>query len=427
MKKTHVLACVAALLIGGLVSCNQESYDYTLKIWAAEKANELTIAQAKRWAKGIEETDGKKIGIVVNKVSESNSAAQMISDPESGADLFCFAQDQLARLRSAGALQTIVDPTVKEEIINSNDEASSSAVQLGGEVVAFPLTSDNGIFMYYDKSVFPDVDGAVNPKLDNMETIIEECKNANRKIYFNIVGSAWYSASYFYAFGCHSEWTARDDGTFSAYDDTYRSKEGVAACQAMYNLIKTNESVFIDDSTGATAFTKDKTGVPDAAVCVSGIWDYNDIASKLNTNIGATDLPSVTVNDETHHLHTFKGCKFLGVKRAQDPIKGAYAISLARFLTGEECQLERFNTLKWGPSNKNAQNNQAVKENIGLKALNLQYAAGCSVQGQYPDNWWTAAASIGTAIKDTDGSYSAIYRVLQDYRGTIDTYYSIDE
>lgn len=417
MKKRLTFACALVTLFSAascLAACSSgTSYDYTLTIWAADAATNLTKTQAETWAASIAETDDVKIGISVQAVGEGDAAGYVTTDVEAAADLYCFAQDQLSRLVTANGLSAITDTNTANELIANNDETSVSASTVGSTLYAYPLTSDNGFFMYYDASVFTDTS-----KLENMEDIIQVCKDAGRTIYFNVLDSAWYNAAYFYGFGCESEWETNAEGYFTGYTDTYNSANGILACKALYNLLVSDQ--FVNSATASTGWQAS------AAVVISGTWDYTDSVNALGANFGATDLPSVTATDDngvetTVHLSSYSGCKLLGVKPQTDPVKLAYAQSLALYLSGETCQLERFNTLGWGPSNLVDQENDAVKSNLALQALNLQnqYA---TPQGNYPGDWWTTCGNIGTSLAATDGSTDAIKTILATYAGTIDSY-----
>lgn len=411
-----VLACV--LGIGMLAACgsNQggggggaKKHDIELKVWAAEAVKDLTQQQANAWAAAIKESDGKDVGVTVQAVGEGDAASNMITDVQAGADIFCFAQDQLARLKSAGALQEITDANLKAAVRAENDDVSYAAACVDDALVAYPLTSDNGYFMYYDKSVLPDA-----TVLDNMTTLIAAVKAAGKKIYFDLEGSAWYNAAFFYGFGCESTWTTNTQGQFTNYVDTYNSNEGVKACKAMYELM-TEDTVYVSGSSASEAFASD------AAVCISGTWDSASVKTALGANMGAADLPSVTVGDTTVHLGSFIGCKLMGVKPQTSAEKNAYAQSLARTLSGKDAQLARYNSNGWGPSNLQAQQDEAVKNDVALVALRAQneYA---TVQGQYPGDWWTSAKAIASSVRTSDGSDRAIKAILQTYEATIDSY-----
>lgn len=422
MKKIHGFGCAAALFLAmaPLASCGVVHHDIELTVWAATNVKAQFQEQANAWAAEMakEENGGYDIGVTVSAVGEGEAASNMITDVQAGADLFCFAQDQLARLKSAGALSEIVDPTLKANIIAANDEISISAASVGDALVAYPLTSDNGYFMYYDKSVFTD-----ESKLENLEDVIAVCEAAGKKIYFNCAGSAWYGAAFFFGFGCESTWKTNRAGLFYEYTDTYNSDNGALACQALYNLVNTHKGVFVDNSGATDAWKKDDSGKISGAVCVSGTWDYTTSVTALGTNMGATDLPSVTVGNVTKHLASFAGCKLLGVKPQTEPRKAALSQLLAQHLSGAACQLERFEAFGWGPSNVADQATDAVKNSVVLSALKKQNEYSV-MQGQYPGDWWTSAAAIGQALASDKcgGTKAEIKSILDKYEATIDAY-----
>lgn len=81
--------------------------------------------------------------VTVEPVGKGDAASNMLTDLDAGADIFNFAQNQLARLVAAGALI---------ELSEENAAGSVAAATMADLVYAYPLTSDNGYFLYYDKS-----------------------------------------------------------------------------------------------------------------------------------------------------------------------------------------------------------------------------------------------------------------------------------
>ena len=419
MKKTKSFLCGVAFLMGSLpalVACNQEKHDYWVKVWCDKKIQKLTTSQAKEWAKEMKDA-GYDIGIKVSPVGEKTAASNMIADTEGGADIFCFAQDQLSRLRSAGALDEIVDEATKNQIKSGNDEASYAAATIGDALVAYPLTSDNTFFMYYDKSFF------TNPNdLKDLETIFAKCAAANKKVHFPLK-DAWYNASFFYGFGCQSEWKCNPDGTFYDVEDTYASKNGVKACKALYNFVNLYKNTIEYDNNVSTAFAHKPGEAPQGAICVSGTWDYADAVSYLGENMGAIELPTVTVGEETVQIKPFIGCKLIGVKPHKDTTLGALSHLLAKRLISKDCQLERADQFGWGPSNLEAQQDPIVKNNPVLNTVTAEkdYAV---VQGQYPGDWWSTAAAISESLasEDCKGTDDEINALLRKYKQTIAGY-----
>ena len=87
--------------------------------------------------------------------SESHCKDALLGDIEHGADVFAFADDQVAALAAAGGLDPIEDP---EEIRAANLSAAVEAASVGSTLYAYPLTADNGYFLYYNKAYFSEED-----------------------------------------------------------------------------------------------------------------------------------------------------------------------------------------------------------------------------------------------------------------------------
>ena len=379
-----------------------ETYNYNITVWVPEAAVELTTKQIADF--NASNTDGITLNATVEAVSEADSATQMITDVEAGADIFFFAQDQAARLIQAGALSKL-GKAAAESVTAANAAGVVSACMSGEDMYCYPLTADNGYFMYYDKSVIPEED------LDDLTKLIADCEAAGRNFCFELDTSAWYIASFFFGTGCVSEWTTDDDGNFISINDTFNSDKGLAAAKGIYELITSPNHV---SSSSAAEFD---SAVP-AAIVVSGTWDYETALGILGDNLGAADLPSFTADGVSYHLGSFNGCKLLGVKPQTDAAKSACLHKLAQYLVSEQGQMERFNALSWGPANTVAQADPAVQANPGLAAL-LEQAPYSLPQGQIHGSWWDIGKVIGTDILESDGSDAGLKAALQKYEDTI--------
>ena len=408
MKKllAIVLALVMALSLMGTAFAGDLAGTYDIKVWVAEKAVDLTKQQIDNFNKTNDA--GITFNATVEAVSEADAGTNMITDVEAGGDLYCFAQDQFARLVQAGALASL-GKKAAETVTANNDAGTVAAATSGDTLYAYPLTSDNGYFMYYDKSVIPEED------VDSLEALIADCEKAQKYFAMETNTSAWYLAAFFFGTGCVSEWVTDNDGSFIEVHDTFNSPQGLIAAKGLKKLV---DSPFSLSSSEASAFASD------AAVVVTGIWAYEDIAKMLGDNMGVTDLPSFEVDGVEYHLGSFSGCKLMGVKPQTDPLKQAVIHQLAQYLTGEKAQMERFEARSWGPSNLAAQASEAVQANPGLVALAAQ-APYAKVQGQIHGSWWDIAKVIGEDVKaatDEEG----LKQALQNYYDKIDSLFNLD-
>jgi len=384
------------------------TYDITVWVSEVEGVKELTQQQI---AKFCEENPGIVINATVEGVSEAESATQMINSVEDGADIFCFAQDQLSRLVMAGALNklgTQTAATVKE----LNDAGAIKAASVGGELYCYPLTSDNGYYMYYDKSVVK------AEHVDSLEDIIADCEAAGRLFSMELETSGWYNVAFLFATGCVSEWTTDADANFVSVNDTFNSDAGLAALKGMQKLLKS--SAYNSSSAGA-----DFAAAVPSAVVISGTWAANDVKAALGDNYAAADLPSFTVDGKSYHMASFSGNKLLGVKPQVDAKKGAVLQKLALYLTNETCQMERFNQFGWGPSNLKAQATDAVKNDPALSALAAQ-SAYATPQGNIHGSWWDLSKVYAVAAKaaTTDDELKA---ALQTYQDSINGLFSMSD
>lgn len=414
MKKSKILLASSALLLAlGLASCGEETKQPTVektqqgetkpvdvKVWCAENIVNLTTKQLEDFKTANPDI---KVNFTVEAQGEGDAASNMVTDVEAGADIFCFPQDQLARLISAGALAEI-GGNAKTNVQSANDSGSVAAASVNDSLYAYPITSDNGYFMYYNK------DYVKEESIDDMTKLIADVKEDNKFFAFQLAADgAWYNAGFFFAVGCESTWTTNDDGKFTAYNDTYNSDKGLVAVKGMSELI--NSGSWVNSSTVAEFDA-------DAAIVVSGTWDYATAKEKLGDKLGVADLPSFTVDGKSYHLGSFGGYKLMGVKPQIDSNKGSICHKVAQYLSSEKCQTERFNAVAWGPSNVNAQNTDAVKANPALVAL-AQQSAYAIPQGQYPGDWWTLAAAIGSTIQ-TAGTSADLTQILKDYAAGLD-------
>ena len=136
---------------------------YDITMWVSEKEG-----VADQFKSQIDAFEAANPGITINAkiegVTEADAASKVIADVATAPDLYCFAQDQLARLVQAAALAKPGKAT-QDVIIANNDAGSVAGVKVAGEIYAYPMTSDNGYYMYYDKSIITEEDAKDLSKL----------------------------------------------------------------------------------------------------------------------------------------------------------------------------------------------------------------------------------------------------------------------
>ena len=398
-KKLLSLVLAVAMLLSLLsFAAAEDGFSGELKVWVAEATVDFTNEQIELFKAAHPEY--ANMTVTVQAVGEGDAASNMITDVEGGADIFGFAQDQLARLVAAGALEVVEDNNAAV-VEAENDAGSVGAVKLGGVMYAYPMTSDNGYFLYYDKSVVTDP--------SDLDAIIADCEKAGKNFYMEI-NSGWYQTAFFFGAGATLTYDTDEDGNLVAINCNYASDEGVKALKSMIKLAKS--SAFVNGSSASNA--------TNLGAIVDGTWDANAIEGILGENFAAAKLPVA----DGYQLGGFGGFKMLGVKPQIDEAKLAACDALAAYLTSGDVQLARYNAVQWGPSNLEAQKNEAVKENIALSALAEQLAYTLP-QGQYPGEYWSLATALGDDIiadKLDDATDEDLLKTLADFEATAGTY-----
>ena len=174
--------------------------DVTLTMWGAEEDQELLRTIADNFIKEYGNYGGK-ITINLGAQSEKEAKDTVLTDPTAAADVYAFADDQLNELVQAGALQEV--QLNADDIKSRNTAASVDAATLNGKLYAYPLTADNGYFMFYDKSFFTEDD------VKSLDTMMEKAAAAGKKVSMD-VANGWYLYS-FYA-GAGLNLNLADDG-----------------------------------------------------------------------------------------------------------------------------------------------------------------------------------------------------------------------
>ena len=375
-----------------------------IKIWVADNVVEFTNDRVAAFQADHPEFAG--FNVTVEPVGEGDAAGNMITDVEAGADIYAFAQDQIARLVSAGALEEVAPENV-DAVKSDNDAGSVAAATVGDTLYAYPLTSDNGYFLYYDSSVITDP--------SDLDAILADCEAAGKNFYMEI-NSGWYQTAFFFGTGCTLEYETDDSGNFTAANVDYASDKGVVAMREMIHL---NASPAFQNGSAAGEATN-------VAAIVDGTWDSGTVQELFGDNYACAKLPSFTGSDgNTYQLSGFGGFKLLGVKPQTDEDKLAACDALAAFLAGEESQLARYEAVGWGPSNLNAQKSDAVQSDVALSALAEQLAYTIP-QGQYPGDYWNLATGLGDDVRQgnltEDSSDDDILAILQTFQDTCISY-----
>ena len=249
------------------------------------------------------------------------------------------------------------------------------AATIDGKLYAYPLTADNGYFMFYDSSFYTEED------VQSLDTMLEKAAAAGKKVSMDLA-NGWYLYS-FYA-GAGLELGLNEDGVTNFCN--WNEAPGADVTQAIIDIAKNPGFVSLKDE----SFTGElKAG--NLVAGVNGTWRANDAAEVWGDNYAACKLPTYTLNGEQVQMASFSGFKLIGVNRHSKNV--GWAMMLADYVTNEENETLRFEMRGQGPSNLKA------LENAASPALSAVVAQSefASLQ-RVGNNFWTPAESLGSIL-----------------------------
>ena len=393
MKKLLAFALAAMMLFGLAASSLAEGETVTLKVWGSQEDQELLGVLVENFKAANPDTTWD---ISLGVVGEPDAKARYLEDPAAAADVFAFSNDQLLDLVNADALYEVTRNL--DAIVAANSAGSIESATLDGVLYGYPMTADNGYFLYYDKSVLSEED------VQTLDSILAKANEASKKVFMD-VSNGWYIASFFLGAGCT---LGLDENGKQTCD--FNNEAGVAAGEAI--------RAFTADPAFLTGDDSVLTGGMGDTICagVSGTWNAAAIQEKLGENYAACKLPTFTLNGEQVQMSSFIGTKLIGVNtQTAHPVE---AMMLAEFLTNEEAQQLRFEMREIGPSNSNVAASEEVQANIALAALAEQSQYGVS-QKYVLGNFWTPSEAFGLAMENqsTDDMQSLLDSMVAQITG----------
>lgn len=446
MKKNFVsfsllgtaLMSVGALAI--LASCGPSKPQ--ILIWGSGDHEEIYLAAAEKYA-AENEWD---VTFAFAGNGDSGAYANMSIDPQVGAAVYTYANDMLINLNRIGALSPLSQDNlayVKENHVGTAVEAG----KIGSNYYGYPVTADNGFFMYYNAAAFRGTEVWDNEKdtlkegytfldlykaLDQTDVSGRDAK-WNDGIVTWAMGDSWYISGIFFATGGDYQVTYDDEGkqqeakcwfAYTEKDGTKDYTVGLEATEAMKNTImqdgKVSKHFLFSDSSAnllntniSNYLTNDKNPLA-AAIC--GTWMSTAIKDAWGEDARATVLPMVVGREgKEYQFQTFSGFKLMGVNPmcayARESEENLLRLhDFAKYLTDAEVSLQRYESTGAGPSNLEAQKDERIQQDFALKALNEQFNLGARVQESVPANYWTPIQNFGAGLYDclkngTTGAY----------------------
>jgi len=344
-----------------------------LTVWGSQGDQDILAALIGQYKK---DHPDQLYDIALAAVEEPNLWDRYREDPKGVADIFAFVSDRLIGLVGEGVLLPVGES--RGEVIAGNTPTSIDSATVDDTLYAYPMTGDNGYFLYYDSSVLTPED------VETLDDILAKAEASGKKVFMDI-SNGWYLASFFFGAGCSLD---IDEAGYQVCD--FNSDAGVLAGEAVRAFTAHPAFLAGNDATLVS-------GMGDT-ICagVSGTWNAEAIRKKLGDNFRACKLPTYMLGGQQAQMGSFIGTKLMGVSALT--AHPQEADELASYLNSGHAQILRFKVRAMGPSNVEAAAFPEVQENAALAALMEQNEHGVSSQ-KVLDSFWGPTEIFGEAME----------------------------
>ena len=359
MKKRVCRLLIGILCTVSLTGCDKaqktDSSDagnqkVELVVWGAEEDKELMTQIIQSFQTNYQGQADFQISFEVQ--GESQCKDVLLGGLEEGADVFTFADDQVNALAAAGALDPIENA---DEIRSKNLSSAVEAATVNNQLYAYPLTADNGYFLYYNKQYISE------EQVKTLDGILDAAAASGKRFTMDW-SSAWYVYSFFG--NTNLQVGLNDDGitNYCTWNQTDGDIRGIDVAQSMLQIA---------GSPGFANRTDEEflSGVKNGSVIagISGVWNSVAVTESWGENTGAAKLPTYTCNGKQLQMASFSGCKLIGVNAYSEHPK--WAARLAEWITNEDNQRLRFEMRGQGPSNIAVADSAEIQNSPAIAAL----------------------------------------------------------
>ena len=417
MRKRFIalFACSAlvASSLAGFAACGGGT---TLTVWGAQNQQEFLLTEIERFKEAYPEYKDVKFKLGI--CGEGDAFSNLSTDPEAGADVYAYANDQLINLLKRGAVSQI-NPEVATQLLQTDYQPALESVRIGDKYYGYPF-ADNGFFLFYDNSVVSD------EQAKDLDSIVAACKAAGKKFIFEFENS-WYALSMAYgAGGTYTVEYGGETGTELINEDTNLDEKptgsnysyGALAGVKMNQIAGGQNKETVITTSADTAITNALNDGSFGA-CIRGVWQAREIRNALREtekdpdtgeekviydHFAASILPQwkdpfnqkdSEGNVKTYDMYTFSGYKLWGVNGFSKNFIIAHAF--AAFLASKEEQRLRYQATGIDPTNLQLRESDEVKADPAVMALYEMIADHAILQGSFPDSYWKAAEAFGKA------------------------------
>lgn len=385
-------ACLSGCVNEAVATGGTVSEVVRLTVWGAEEDRELLSEITESFK--IEYGSLANFNITFKAQSESNCKDALLDDPQAGADVFAFADDQLGALAAAGVLMPIENA---EQIRAENLSSAVKAASVNNVLYAYPITSDNGYFLYYNKAYLSSED------VQSLDTILNIADQSEK--YFTMDwSSAWYVYSFFGGTGMTVGLNEDGVTNYCTWNRTDGDITGVDVLEAMTEIA--GHKSFLN---GGDSSLIEGAGNGSVIAGISGAWNSDKLSEIWGDDLGAAKLPTYTCGGKQVQMASFSGSKLIGVNAYSK--EREWAEKLAEWIANEKNQTLRFERRGQIPSNINAAKADSVR-NSPVAAAVMEQAEYSQLQ-RVGERFWSPPAEVALCIY-ADNPPGADYQRMLD-------------
>lgn len=250
--------------------------------------------------------------------------------------VFPYASDQTLTLFQFGALSS-VSKTDYTWIKNEMGDAAYKAARLTS-VVGYPFAADNGVVMFYNKSVVSDPS-----EISTLDKLFALADEKDMEVNYTI-GNAFYAAGALMTYaGGESLYSLSPTNTSYTSSSNFAGDAGLKAAK----LIK---KITLEGS------LRPATGAPkgDVLATITDVSKVQNFKSQLGDNYAVAPLPTVgkymSDTEDNTRLGSYLGYKFFGVNNTLSESDKKMASAVAKFLCSEYAQSKRLESFYTRPT-----------------------------------------------------------------------------
>lgn len=393
----RVLCLMAALLIAcSLCACGKKKEQVTLTVWVAQEEKEMVSAAIEEFKQA--NADEAVFDIKVEPEGVDGVKQTVLTNIEAAADVYNFASDQFYDLYSNGALMKLdnVDTVINE--CGGKNAAIVKNVSENGDLYAYPMTNSNGYFIYYNKDYFKESDVA------NFNNMLDIAASSGKYVAMDW-NSGWYLYSFFAGAGKSVSLDSSRSKNICDFNSQDGQFKGTDVALAMLDIAASKgfKAVLSSDF-----IEQVKNG--SVVALVSGAWNANAIKEIWGDSMASAKLPTYNIADTTVQMKSFAGFKYMGVNPKSK--NSGWASELARYLTNRQQQEIRFRTTGECPANTEAAAAAEVKASVAIAAL-VQQSPYADVQ-DVGANYWAPMSRLGIYLASGNPDNVDLQKLLDD-------------